>query len=91
VAERIWIRLVRVDDAEALSEAYRVNRRFLAPWEPTRDDSFFTTEGQRVHLAKVVRDMDSGAAYRCVIEDDETRRGGTWDDIPPSLLDGRSS
>jgi len=61
---------VRVDDAEALSEAYRVNRRFLAPWDPIRDDSFFTAEGQRVHLANVVRDMDSGAVYRCVIEYD---------------------
>jgi [ribosomal protein S5]-alanine N-acetyltransferase len=67
----VRIRPVRIDDASALSAVYRANRRFLAPWEPVRDDAFFTTEGQRAHLGKVVRDMDGGAAYRCVIEYDE--------------------
>lgn len=40
------IRPLTADDAEAMAELYRVNRDFLAPYEPERPDDFFTTEGQ---------------------------------------------
>jgi [ribosomal protein S5]-alanine N-acetyltransferase len=33
-------------DAPALADAYRRNREHLAPWEPVREDSFFTDRGQ---------------------------------------------
>jgi ribosomal-protein-alanine N-acetyltransferase len=42
----ISIRLVDGADAEPLAEAYARNRRFLAPWEPERDDTFFTPAHQ---------------------------------------------
>lgn len=32
--------------ATALAAAYRRNRRHLAPWEPVRDETFFTEDGQ---------------------------------------------
>jgi ribosomal-protein-alanine N-acetyltransferase len=35
----------------ALGEAYRRNRRHLAPWEPVRDESFYTDEGQGAAVA----------------------------------------
>lgn len=33
-------------DAPALAAAYRRNRDHLAPWEPTRDEAFYTDDGQ---------------------------------------------
>jgi ribosomal-protein-alanine N-acetyltransferase len=40
-------RLVAVDDAPVLAELLTANREFLAPWQPTRAEGFFTTNGQR--------------------------------------------
>jgi ribosomal-protein-alanine N-acetyltransferase len=45
------IRELRLDDATALAEAYRRNREHLAPWEPNRDESFFTPAGQEAAIA----------------------------------------
>ena len=40
------VRLLRRGDAALLSEAYVRNREHLAPWEPSRDDEFFTPSHQ---------------------------------------------
>jgi [ribosomal protein S5]-alanine N-acetyltransferase len=40
-------RLVTLDDVPALAELARVNRDFLAPWEPVRGAGYFTEDGQR--------------------------------------------
>jgi ribosomal-protein-alanine N-acetyltransferase len=37
--------------APALGAAYRRNRRHLAPWEPVRDESFYTDDGQVAAVA----------------------------------------
>jgi [ribosomal protein S5]-alanine N-acetyltransferase len=44
------IRPLTVDDAHELAALYVVNRDFLAPFEPARDEDFFTAEGQRARL-----------------------------------------
>ncbi|PNI07543.1 GNAT family N-acetyltransferase [Arthrobacter sp. AFG7.2] len=44
--EGLCIRPLTEGDAGALAEAYQRNRGHLAPWEPHRDDSFFTPEHQ---------------------------------------------
>ncbi len=59
------IRELTEDDAEELAALYLVNRAFLAPFEPQRDDEFFTAEGQRRRLAKEQKN-----AYRFGIFDD---------------------
>jgi hypothetical protein len=41
------IRLVTIDDAPVLANLLTANRKFLAPWQPTRAEAFFTTTGQR--------------------------------------------
>jgi ribosomal-protein-alanine N-acetyltransferase len=46
------IRLLEPADAEELAALYAANRAFLAPFEPTRDDSFFTAEVQRGRLER---------------------------------------
>jgi [ribosomal protein S5]-alanine N-acetyltransferase len=40
------IRELVATDAASLAAAYRRNRDHLAPWEPTRHESFFTERGQ---------------------------------------------
>jgi [ribosomal protein S5]-alanine N-acetyltransferase len=46
------IRLLTPDDAEELAALYAANRDFLAPFEPSRDDSFFTAKTQRERLER---------------------------------------
>jgi ribosomal-protein-alanine N-acetyltransferase len=60
------IRLLEPRDAEELAALYAANREFLAPFEPTRDDAFFTAEVQRARLARPA-DADS---WRWAIVDD---------------------
>lgn len=45
------LRLLEDGDAPALSDAYLRNRQHLAPWEPKREDSFFTSG----HQAEIIR------------------------------------
>jgi len=40
------IRALSEADAPALAAAYRRNRDHLAPWEPIRDEAFYTDDGQ---------------------------------------------
>jgi ribosomal-protein-alanine N-acetyltransferase len=44
------IRLLGADDAEELAAVYRANRDFLRPFEPARDEAFFTVERQRERI-----------------------------------------
>jgi ribosomal-protein-alanine N-acetyltransferase len=45
------LQLLRLADAALVAEAYRRNRLHLAPWEPVRDDSFYTETGQARAIA----------------------------------------
>jgi len=50
VSERpasVTIRPLRADDAPVMARLYRENREFLRPFEPVRDETFFTERGQR--------------------------------------------
>lgn len=40
------LQLLRPADAPLLAEAYRRNREHLRPWEPVRDEAFYTEQGQ---------------------------------------------
>jgi ribosomal-protein-alanine N-acetyltransferase len=44
-------RLATLDDAEELAACLDRNRDFLEPWEPVREDVYFTPDGQRAVLA----------------------------------------
>ena len=48
---RFEVRLVQADDVDALHALVVANREHLAPWEPLRDESFYTLD----HQASVVR------------------------------------
>ncbi|WP_026414061.1 GNAT family N-acetyltransferase [Actinomadura oligospora] len=64
-------RLVTLADAAELADLYRANREFLAPWEPVREERFFTEAGQGDVLAVMLDDHARGRAVPRVILDDD--------------------
>lgn len=54
------LRELKAADAARLAEAYRRNREHLAPWEPTREESFFTTAGQEAVVAGALAAVGQG-------------------------------
>lgn len=61
------IRLLRVDDATVLADAYWRNRVHLAPWEPTRADDYFTPAGQQAVIYSQLNQHSSGTAHPLVV------------------------
>jgi ribosomal-protein-alanine N-acetyltransferase len=61
------IRLLTLDDVPALARLYRENREFLAPWEPVRDDDFYTVDGHRAVVRRALARYEQGSGYPCVI------------------------
>ena len=76
-------RLVTQDDAPVLAELLRVNRDFLAPWEPIRDDDNFTVEGQLAAITSALERYRQGITVPSVILDEDDRVAGriTLNDI----------
>ena len=60
-------RLVEVDDAAALADLLTVNRAFLAPWEPVREETFYTAAGQADLLRAALERHAQGALVPHVI------------------------
>lgn len=46
-------------DADAVAELLRLNRDFLAPWEPLRDEEYYTADGQRAVIEGALARPDS--------------------------------
>lgn len=63
------IRVLRHEDAEEISQLLRVNRTFLEPWDPVRDESYFTAETQAHLLHEVLEAHADGTAHALVILD----------------------
>ena len=51
IPEDYAIRELAPGDAAALADAYRRNRQHLKPWDPRRDEYFYTDEGQAAAIA----------------------------------------
>ena len=66
-------RLVTLDDVPVLAELLRVNRDFLAPWDPIRDDDFYTVDGQRAVVEAALERLDHGSTLPHVILNDSGR------------------
>ena len=60
-------RLVTVEDVPVLADLVGANREFMAPWEPIRDDLYFTAEEQRGVIQEVLERHDQGSALPHVI------------------------
>jgi [ribosomal protein S5]-alanine N-acetyltransferase len=62
-------RLLTLADADALADLYRVNRDFLAPWEPVRNDDLYTVDGQRAVIEGALAKHEQGTVLPHVILD----------------------
>jgi [ribosomal protein S5]-alanine N-acetyltransferase len=69
-------RLVVLDDVDALTKLVYVNRRFLAPWDPLRDESYFTEAGQLAVVHEVLSAYERGVALPHVILDERGKVAG---------------
>jgi [ribosomal protein S5]-alanine N-acetyltransferase len=63
-------RLVTPGDAPVLAELLRINRDFLAPWDPVRNDSYFTVDGQRAVIRTARAEHEQGRCLPHVILDE---------------------
>src|SRR5215475_10004136 len=63
-------RIASIDDAAALAASLQENRAFLAPWEPLRDDEYFTVEAQRAALERALEAYARESMVPLVILDD---------------------
>ncbi|MBB2942129.1 ribosomal-protein-alanine N-acetyltransferase [Actinoplanes lutulentus] len=61
------IRPVTIEDAGALAGLLTVNRAYLAPWDPIRDESYYTEAGQLKIISDTLR---AGNTYPYVIVED---------------------
>lgn len=61
------------DDAPVLAGLLRLNRDFLAPWEPLRPDDYFTDDGQKAVVEAALMLYDQGTSLPHVILDDSDR------------------
>lgn len=66
-------RLITLEDAPVLAELLRVNRDFLAPWEPIRGEDYSTVDGQRTDIAAALERHEQGTALPHVIVEDSGR------------------
>ena len=62
-------RLISLDDVPTLTRLAVVNREFMAPTSPHRDDAFFTEEGQRALVAAALDAHRAGTTLPHVIVD----------------------
>lgn len=65
----VTTRLATLDDVPVLAELVRVNRDFLAPWEPVREDSYFTVTGQHIVISDALDRHKQGTTLPNVILD----------------------
>ncbi|WP_293781185.1 GNAT family N-acetyltransferase [uncultured Aeromicrobium sp.] len=56
----VVVRIVQPTDAAALADAAQRSREHLAPYEPVRDDVYYTEEGQLDRVKKALRAMAEG-------------------------------
>ena len=65
--EGYGIRELSAEDASGLAEAYRRNRQHLAPWDPRRDEYFYTDEGQAAAIAGQLEAVRNGLVAAWVL------------------------
>jgi len=71
LAAGVRARVLRVSDAEGLSEAYQRNRDHLAPWGPRRNEDFFTVGGQTASIESRLALFTAGSDVPWVLLDED--------------------
>jgi [ribosomal protein S5]-alanine N-acetyltransferase len=70
------IRPLELGDAADLAALYARNREFLRPFEPERDERFFTVDGQRARAEAALDGARAGTGFRYVIVDGDAQVAG---------------
>ena len=65
--EDIRVRLISPKDAQQIAAYYQRNRAFLQPWEPLREDAFFTVAGWDRRLIQLAELQKHKLAYYFVL------------------------
>ena len=65
---RLVLRVPRVRDADAMASYARANRDHFAPWDPVRDEAYFTPEYWREILAGEALDLMTAPSLRFMLE-----------------------
>ncbi|MDN3610210.1 ribosomal protein S5-alanine N-acetyltransferase [Vibrio ostreicida] len=68
----IIVRTAEPTDGWLISNYFVVNREHLKPWEPTRDEAFYTESGWTQRLIKLNELHRMGLGYYLIIIDDDT-------------------
>ncbi len=63
------VRLAKTDDATLISDYFVRNRAHLKPWDPKREEAFYTLQGWRQKLIKLNELHQHDLAYYCLILD----------------------
>ncbi|MFA0464898.1 30S ribosomal protein S5 alanine N-acetyltransferase, partial [Vibrio sp. 10N.261.45.F1] len=61
------LRTAEIYDASMISEYFQVNREYLKPWEPTREDAFFDRADWAQRLIKLNELHKLGLGYYCLL------------------------
>lgn len=67
--ERLILKVLDKSAAEVILDYYSRNREFLAEWEPSKEDEFYTMEYHREQLEKELIGMERGDSFRVWIFD----------------------
>ena len=69
------MRVLSASDADRMTDAYRLNRDHLAPWEPERSEEFFTAAGQAKVIASKLAEHAEGSEVPFVLLDGDRVAG----------------
>lgn len=62
------VRLITTKDFSAITRYYQRNRQYLQPWEPVREEAFFTESGWQRRLEQLVQLQKHKMAFYFVIQ-----------------------
>ncbi|MGW7684814.1 GNAT family N-acetyltransferase [Kribbella sp. NPDC054772] len=80
----IQLRIATLDDAAALADAQVRSREHLRPWEPVRDEKWFTTAGQTERMTYQLERYKNGLVVPWVlVEGDRIVGAITLSDLVP--------
>ncbi|MFG2665761.1 GNAT family N-acetyltransferase [Streptomyces sp. NPDC048387] len=60
VINGVEMRGLAVEDAAGLADVLKRNRAFMAPYEPSRPEAFYTEAGQRARVEDMLGERDAG-------------------------------
>ncbi len=72
--QEFTLRTATIADAQMITHYFQNNRAFLKPWEPVREEEFFTVEGWTKKLIKLEELHRMNLGFYCLLIDVETQQ-----------------